>query len=378
MAILRFFSIIATIFLAFVGCTPQTEKVFSSLRPGEIAALNNTSLDSIASDYNIPLSILANSGVSMTAVEDTLGEANDLEAKLTFSFPTIDASTSSLSFVTGENQALYASGVLPNELFEEFTFFSVLRLVSASGQIMIYDTNDTNDLAAISVSGTQLILKHQTSDGNYRARSYDVSSYINQWHVYAFSFGTEGKDINLYIDGYRQSDYTSISVGSSGALSKVQRHLTIGGTSHATFKLKHFSVVGVKIDPYQQFQIGKYLGKYYGITVSDSVTKEIRNDLAPAIEPENIDYAFLSSAILKNKCAGCHQPGEKSPYLNSYANLMAAVNDDGDPVVTAGDIANSRLYQTVLTNEMPAGGATPLNDTEKNYIKTWIENGAIN
>lgn len=365
------------IFLVMVGCTPQTEKLFSSLRPGEIAALSNTTLDAVASDYNFPISILASAGSSMTTVDDTLGKANPLEAKLTFSFPSIDANTSSLSFVEGQNQALYASGVLPGELFEQFSFFSVIRLVSASGQIMIYDTNDTNDLAAVSVSGTQLILKHQTSDGNYRARLYDVSPYVDQWHVYAFAFGNEGKDINLYIDGYRQTDYSSISVGSSGALTKVQRHLTIGGTSHATFKMKHFSIVGEKIDPYQMFQVGKYLGQYYGIAVSDSVTKEIRNDLSPAIEPENIDYTFLASAILKNKCAGCHQPGEKSPYLNTYANLMAAVNDSGDPVVTPGDIANSRLYQTVLANEMPAGGATPLNDTEKNYIKTWIENGAI-
>jgi uncharacterized membrane protein len=140
--------------------------------------------------------------------------------------------------------------------------------------------------------------------------------------------------------------------------------------------LKHFSIVGSKILPYQMFQASKYLSRVYGIYVSDSVTKEIRNNTTPAVEPETINYSFLASTILTSKCAGCHQPGGNSPYLNSYANLMAAVSS-GDPVVTPGDIVNSRLYQTVLDNGMPAGGASPLNDTEKNYIKSWIENGAL-
>lgn len=359
-----------------MGCTPQTENLFSSLRPGEIASLSVTELESIASDYNVIESITAANGASVTAITDTLATANSLEVKATFNFPTV--LSDSLSFTKGASQAIYASGVLPKELYEEFSFFSVMQVTSATGQIFIYDTNDTNDLAEVSVSGTLLTLKHQTSVGNHRMRLYDISTYLNQWHVYAFAFGTAGKEMELYVDGYRLSDYSSISVGGIGDFSTVQRHLTIGGTSHSSFKLKHFSVVGEKVSPYQMFQVGKYLGQSYGIAISDSVSKEIRNDLAPAVEPENIDYAFLASAILKNKCAGCHQPGERSPYLNTYANLMAGVNDNGDPVVTPGDIVNSRLYQTVLTDEMPAGGATPLNDTEKNYIKTWIENGAIN
>lgn len=363
--------------LVAVSCTPQTENVFSSLKPGEIDVLSNTTLSAIASDYKISQSVMASLGVSMTEVEDSLEMADSLEAKSGFVFPLEDAGTSSLSFVAGQTQALTASGELPFELFEQFTFFSVMNLSTVSGQIFIYDTNDTNDLVAATVSGTQLVLRHQTSEGNYRARAYEISAYANDWHVYAFAFGSEGKSIDLYIDGYRITDYESISVGSIGALSKVQRHLTIGGTDHSTFKIKHWSIVGEKIAPYQMFQVGKYLGRNYGITVSDSVSKEIRNNLVPTVEPENVDYTFLAGAIFKNKCAGCHQPGEVSPYLNSYANIMAAVNDDGDPVVTPGDIANSRLYQSVLSNAMPAGGASPLNTTEKNYIKKWIEDGAI-
>lgn len=158
----------------------------------------------------------------------------------------------------------------------------------------------------------------------------------------------------------------------------VQRHLTIGGTSHATFKVKHFSIIGAKVLPYQMYQTSKYFGKIYEITVSDSVTKEIRNNTSPVVEPESIDYTFLASAVFTNKCAGCHQPGGNRPYLNTYANIMAAVNDNSKPVVTAGDIANSRLYQVVLDNRMPAGGASPLSTTEKNYIKSWIEDGAHN
>lgn len=369
--------IIFSLLFIFLGaCTPQTELIYSSLRPGEIAAINNTDLDNVASNYNVATAVAAANGASVTAIADTLASANALEVKSSFNFPTV--LSDSLSFTAGQTQAVYASGVLPIELYDKFTFLSVMQLTSGTGQIFIYDTNDTNDLASVSVSGTNLVLQHQSSSGNYRTRIYSITNYLNQWHVFGFAFGSEGKDIQLYIDGYRQTSYTSSSVGGIGSFSAVQRHLTIGGTSHSTFKLKHFSIIGAKILPYQMFQVAKYFGKLYGIYISDSVTKEIRNNTSPAIEPETVNYSFLASTILTNKCAGCHQPGGTSPFLNSYANIMAAFNYIGEPVVTPGDLVNSRLYQTVMDNGMPAGGASPLSDTEKNYIKSWIEGGAVN
>lgn len=364
------------LFLVFAACTPQTQSLFSTLRPGEIAAVSPTTLDEVASDYNVARSIVSASGASLTTIVDTIGTANSLEVKSTFAFPATVAN--SLSFTAGQNQAVYASGILPKELYDKFSFFTVMQIASGTGQVFIYDTNDTNDLAAVSVSGTQLVLKHQSSAGNYRSRAYNISQFLNQWAVYAFAFGSEGKDIQLYINGYRLTEYTSQSVGGIGAFSAVQRHITIGGPSHATFRIKHFSLVGSQILPYQMFQASKFLSKTYGIYVSDSVTKEIRNNTAPPVEPETINYTFLASTILTSKCVGCHSPaGGYLPYLNSYTNLMAAMSGS-DRVVTPGDIANSRLYQTVMDNGMPAGGAGPLSATEKNYIKSWIENGALN
>lgn len=192
-------------FCLLSACTPQTESVFSSLRPGEIESLSNTKLTAVASDYNITQSVSAASGMSVTAIVDQLGSAEPLEVKSSFNFPTIVSN--SLSFTAGQNQAVYASGVLPKELYNNFSFLTVMQLTSGTGQIFIYDTNDTNNLASVTVSGTRLVLQHQSSVGNDRTRSYDISSYLNQWHIYSMAFGSEGKDIQLYVDGFRLTNF---------------------------------------------------------------------------------------------------------------------------------------------------------------------------
>lgn len=99
-------------------------------------------------------------------------------------------------------------------------------------------------------------------------------------------------------------------------------------------------------------------------------------DPPPANNP-NIRGTFSQvNTILQQRCLNCHS-GQRQPNLNlAYAQLINEVTAEGERLVVAGDVSNSRLYQVVLTNAMPQGN--PLNNTQKEIIRTWIAAGAAN
>ncbi len=93
-----------------------------------------------------------------------------------------------------------------------------------------------------------------------------------------------------------------------------------------------------------------------------------------AVKPPVVDptatYTKMFTTILQPKCVGCH----------STANPMGAVDLSTFAKVSGSVVpfnaASSSLYTSVLSN-MSLGG-TPLTPTEKDLIKNWINNGALN
>lgn len=97
------------------------------------------------------------------------------------------------------------------------------------------------------------------------------------------------------------------------------------------------------------------------------------------------------SLILRTKCAGCHRPATERPDLTSYESVIAATDEDGIPLIVAGDSENSLLWQQVIWNhaekldsphadepEMPPYGAgTRLTKGQLASIARWIRNGAL-
>lgn len=362
------------------SCNASNISLFSSTKPGDFSALTISDLSSLSNYYNISEQIQLVSGIGVSSISDSYNRSNNLSVKSTYNFPTVNFSEDiySLSFTQGASQAVVASGVLPEELYQQMTIFSVLS-ISSSGTILSYGSDETNELLEVSVSGTSLVLNHQTSTDNYRKRIYDISSFFNKKTIYTFSFGADGKDIELYINGFRITQYSSINNGGISSYSRLQRNLTVGGVSHGTFKIYDLSLIGDKFGPQKIYQVSKYFSKKWNISISTSLTKEIRLDSIPSIEPEIINYSFIAGAILTPKCTGCHRDGGTLPYLDSYTNVLTGSTVDG-PVVVLGSASTSRLYirTAATTNYMPSGGGAHLTETELDYIKQWIDSGAPN
>ncbi|OQW47276.1 MAG: hypothetical protein A4S09_15900 [Proteobacteria bacterium SG_bin7] len=91
----------------------------------------------------------------------------------------------------------------------------------------------------------------------------------------------------------------------------------------------------------------------------------------------NVQGTFTQvNQILQQRCVNCHG-GQQKPNLNLvYAQLIVETTAANLRVITPGDVSNSRLYQSVVTNSMPQGNA--LTNTQKEIIRTWIAAGARN
>jgi mono/diheme cytochrome c family protein len=107
--------------------------------------------------------------------------------------------------------------------------------------------------------------------------------------------------------------------------------------------------------------------------INTSFKGDIPNASIPTGPPLTPNFSIISSQIFRPVCNGCHSGNNpKGVRLDSYAGVMA--------VVTPGDSSTSRMYQAITgapgVERMPQKGS--LSAKQKEVIKTWIDNGALN
>ena len=104
----------------------------------------------------------------------------------------------------------------------------------------------------------------------------------------------------------------------------------------------------------------------------------------PAEAPERVvDFAREVRPILSDNCFSCHGPDEAARQrglrLDVQEGLFADRGRLGGPAVVAGNAAESRLYQRLVTGSsrlrMPRG-ADPLTDEQIDTVRLWIDQGA--
>ena len=95
-------------------------------------------------------------------------------------------------------------------------------------------------------------------------------------------------------------------------------------------------------------------------------------------EPQAVDYQKHVKPILRQHCWACHGAFKQEAGLRlDAAQLIRKGSDDG-PVVVAGQLDHSSLWQKItaqLPDRMPPEGK-PLSKTELDTLKTWIRQGA--
>ncbi len=96
-----------------------------------------------------------------------------------------------------------------------------------------------------------------------------------------------------------------------------------------------------------------------------------------------VDFARDVRPILSDNCFSCHGPDEASRQRGLRLDVQAGLFEDrgrlGGPAVVAGNAAESRVYQRLVTESsrlrMPSG-ADPLTDEQIETVRLWIDQGA--
>jgi uncharacterized membrane protein len=97
-------------------------------------------------------------------------------------------------------------------------------------------------------------------------------------------------------------------------------------------------------------------------------------DTPPSVTPPAVDqpltatFSSIQRHILQPKCLGCH--GTAGGF--SYADYSATMRS-----VVASNATASKLYQSILNNQMPKNNAA-LTSVEKKAVLDWINQGALN
>lgn len=82
------------------------------------------------------------------------------------------------------------------------------------------------------------------------------------------------------------------------------------------------------------------------------------------------------AAVLVKHCFECHDPATKEGGLDLSRKASVFKGGETGPALVAGKSSDSLLWQLVADDSMPPE-RTPLNDAEKQILKTWIDNGAV-
>ena len=133
-----------------------------------------------------------------------------------------------------------------------------------------------------------------------------------------------------------------------------------------------------------------WLGTYRMIAIysRDLLPREIDHhfnlgpDAVTEVAPVGSEFAanehlFVSkiAPLLAARCFECHDALNQKGDLDLSQRARAMAGGSGGPVIIPGNPSESQLFLSLLANDMPAK-RDPLSQTEKAWVRQWIEGGA--
>ena len=109
----------------------------------------------------------------------------------------------------------------------------------------------------------------------------------------------------------------------------------------------------------------------------NAVATEAAATTEPAAQGATVSFAHDVLPIIESRCTNCHGGDrvEKGLNLKTYADMMAG--SENGPVVTAGNAADSKLVELIVTQKMPKRGPK-LTPPQVQLIAEWVNQGALN
>lgn len=107
-------------------------------------------------------------------------------------------------------------------------------------------------------------------------------------------------------------------------------------------------------------------------TVGTSATSAVASATTLATTSADAKFSWIKENVIKNSCLGCHSDSNRSGgfSFSTYSGVMAAVR--------ANNSAGSRFYKSIMEGKMPKTGFPVPTTVQRENIRLWIENGALN
>lgn len=113
-----------------------------------------------------------------------------------------------------------------------------------------------------------------------------------------------------------------------------------------------------------------------GIFTELIVTCVLVSGLVQAQESERrTSFERSVAPLLTARCSACHKPGEKKGGLDLTSREALLAGGDSGQAVVPGNLAESLLWQRVISREMPP--KEPLSEQEQAIVRDWIRGGAV-
>jgi hypothetical protein len=98
--------------------------------------------------------------------------------------------------------------------------------------------------------------------------------------------------------------------------------------------------------------------------------------VTPSLGTVAADYESAVKPILQKHCAECHGSITQKAELNLLSLVTLARGSESGAVLKPGQPNDSKLWQMIEKNKMPAEDNPPLSNDEKQTIRRWIDSGA--
>lgn len=93
-------------------------------------------------------------------------------------------------------------------------------------------------------------------------------------------------------------------------------------------------------------------------------------------DPKVMHFEKKIAPLLANHCLECHDSVTNEGDLDFSRKAAAFRGNEEGPVLVAGSLADSLLWESVEEDDMPKN-RTALTDEEKGWLRQWIEDGAV-
>lgn len=246
------------------------------------------------------------------------------------------------------------------------TDWSMIAVVTdtSDGNILSVNSGAGAEESRVTLSGGKVSILQIGDASNFAVTEFAARSF-NPTTIIAFSSGPKVRDVTVLVDGYLQKA-TAQNVGANLDFSLLAKSI-----EYDSNRVKEVLVYPRALNAAELNVMSRYLALKHSLTTVVLDPAVIDDTGSDGGTSESIE-AQTAIAIINSRCLGCHSSANNGDF-----RALTTSKAIQKQLITAGDLANSKLYYRMSGSStaggpktMPTDGAIPLSEVQA--IEAWI------